>query len=487
MYYLRFIFCLVTFLALLSRQPLLAQTAQQSPSLAAQGKITSPSTTDAKLNNIASKCLPLNATVSVTEQASVEAVLIPHSVGRRIFGEEVAKNYAVVELVVSNRDSKAALIVQSVFLDAEQWLLSGLSSKPPAPALDDSNQRANKPWQVASVEARLIRGQLLDAQQWSARNWTIRSLTLIGSIASGVQFPFTANVAKGIAAFNGNLVPGISVLWPDGATNQINRISDFGFQTNKIIPKEASDIIVAFFPIDRFLTAGFHKMFVNDPAAFFMPTELLVDPETSSEVSKFVLPLAHAIYSSVSKENLLQIMSTALLADCPPHSDSNNCKLQQMFSRLSLNSVRVVVGGVMSVDAASVPPTIYSVDFKDGNQNADIWTRNNKKWQGTITGLYLSGGTPKVVDAQRNNLSQIHIDPVSAGSSDTKLAFTMSVDPCIPSSTDIYFVVTKPAKTVQPVASESGDTRPSNTDSTGSASIPSSPYSFKLPAYSCPK
>jgi hypothetical protein len=452
---------------------------------------------DPSLQKIASKCIPFNASVTVSGQASVEAVLIPPSLVRRIFGTEVANNYAVVELVVSNKDSKAALIVQSVFLDYSQWLLSGLSELPPAPKSEEETQKPNKPWQVASVESRLIRGQLLDAQQWTSRNWTIRVLTAIGSVAAGFQFPFSGDVARGIAAFNGEVVPGISTLWPDGTVNQINRISDFGFQTNKIIPKEASDIVVAFFPIDRFLTPGFHKMFVANPSGFFMPAELINDPKTSRTMTKVILPMAKAIDETIGshgtkegqatdkndlkadENDLRQRMGRSLLKNCQnAPEDDKDCNLQKLFSRLSLNSVRVVVGGVMSINAATVPATVYSVDFKDGNNGCGVWATPGKAHQVTMTGVYLGGGTPSVVDANGAPIDGITLKADSGASSDTKLVFTMTLSKCL-SGTTVYFKVTKAPDGSQPAdGSSNASEQPAN-------AIPSMPYQVAIPNCDC--
>jgi len=383
----------------------------------------------------------------------VEAVLIPASVARRIFGKEVAQRYAVIELIVSNKDSKAGLIVQSVFLDYSKWLLSGIPASNPQPLVLEPTQKANQPWQVASLESRLVRGELLDAQQWTARNWTIRSLTAIGSVGAGFAFPFSGDVARGMSAFNGVVVPGAATLWPDGTVNQINRINDLGFQTNKIIPKQASDIVVAFFPIDRFLTPTFRKLFLDNPAGFFAPGELLTDPKISKSIAPILMPMAQSIDSNIhSAGDLPGAMVKAFLENCQPtqtgtyksgssandqaaaaisesqgqqNQSMTNCQLQQLFTQLSLNSVHVVVGGVMSVDVASVPATIYEVDFNSGNTNASIWSTAGKQ-DGKIVGVYLSGAMPSVVDATGVPIDGISLTAVPESSSDTELAFQMT-------------------------------------------------------------
>jgi hypothetical protein len=492
-----------------------------------------------KLQDAAQKGFVLTAKTNVSQSASIQAVLIPASLARRIFGKEVSNNYAVVELIVSNEDEKAALVVHSVFLDYCKWNLSGVAPSAttittPAGPTAPSSQVFNLPCQVASIEARLIRGELLDAQQWTARNWTVRSLTALGSIAGGFAFPFSGDVAKGIAAFNGEVVPGAANLWPDGTVNQINRITDFGFQTNKVIPKQAADILVAFFPIQRFLTPGFKKVFLKEPAALFVPGEMLADPETKKIFEQYVQPWAETFpvsnakspdtgQAAPGKQDLQNTMRRATVEDCTSDLQSradvtevnkagaeksttgdnsggmndqtavnheNLCKLQTILNRVSLNNIRVGLQGAMTVDVSTVPATIYDVQFDNGNTDASIWTKTNTPQTGTISGVYLTGGDPEVVDSKGTKYSDIAISKDTDGASDTELHFTMKISKCIPPTSKIYFVVNKSpnqnetensAKSTKKNSAKTGKTSKNSNDS-----VASTPYEFPLPAYECP-
>jgi hypothetical protein len=77
--------------------------------------------------NSAEQGIPVRANANVTDTVSVEAVLLPKKICQRVFGKEIANNYAAIQLTVSNRSDQAALIVQSVFIDYSQWALSGAS------------------------------------------------------------------------------------------------------------------------------------------------------------------------------------------------------------------------------------------------------------------------------------------------------------------------------------------------------------------------
>src|SRR5207245_795340 len=83
-------------------------------------------------------------------------------------------------------------------------------------------------------------------------------------------------------------IPGVATAWPDKTIEQLNRVSDFGFRANKVIPKEGSDIIVCFFRSDRFLTRGFRKLFLKSPALFFAPGQMLMDKSVKKDVDEAI-------------------------------------------------------------------------------------------------------------------------------------------------------------------------------------------------------
>src|SRR5881394_8015 len=65
---------------------------------------------------------------------------------------------------------------------------------------------------------------------------------------------------------------------------QLNRVSDFGFHSPQLVSKQGSQVIVCFFPIDRFLTPGFRKLFLKSPALFFAPLQMLFDKTSEADV-----------------------------------------------------------------------------------------------------------------------------------------------------------------------------------------------------------
>ena len=244
-----------------------------------------------------------------------------------------------------------------------------------------------------------MRGEALDKQPWTFRNIVIRAAVTVGTLASGFQFFADGNtqVLSGISAFNGQAVPAFQLLWPDNTQAKLNRISDFGFQTNKVVPKSSSDIIIAFFPLDRFLTRTLKNLYKKDPAAFFNPLEMVLD----AKYEKDFLPLFRGVAGISSTEENSKIKQRLMNAfdhynrandtQRTQHSapiDADDDKLLRLLSSVSLNNIRVIVGGVLTVDRMSVPPVIASVTLDD-----DLATRSKGVvHKATIEGAFLDGG-----------------------------------------------------------------------------------------------
>lgn len=370
-----------------------------------------------KLKDAASQGFGLNVGPAVPVSVRVEAVLLPARVCARLFGKEIANNYAAVELTVSNKNSEAVFLVHSVFLDYTQWLFAESSGDVPSVPFQASTQNN----QVASVEYRVARGEAQDAQLWSSRNWTMRSLVLLGVLATGSEFAFKEQgITKAISAFTGQGVPAAAVFWPDGAQPQLDRISDFGFRTNKVIPKASSDIIVAFFPIDRFITPGLKKIYLKSPAVFFLPALGALDNKLSSDVKDVLKKLNGGT----------DLDMTAL----------RKPETQNLLDKISMNRIRIIIGGTMAVDVDTIPARVDSVTFDDRPD----WTKEGTA-TGVIHGALLSNGQPAIVE--------LNLKPqaVTAGSTDTELHFTLPIPQGgVPACTVLHFHVikTKDSKTV---------------------------------------
>jgi hypothetical protein len=258
-----------------------------APLLRGQGSAKADAAAQAALKTLkeaASAGLPIPAAINVADNVNIEAVLLPFEVARRVFGGEVAKNYAVIAVNISNRSNEAGFVLHSLFINLQDWGFAGPMSSGlnvggvRRSAQPKSYQAQADPLEVSSVEYRIVRGGMLDRQPWTARNVGLRVIQSMGSIGVAFAFPFTRDVVTGIAAWNGAVIPAYQALFPDGMQAQLDRVSDYGFRNNKIFPQQAADIVVAFFPIKRFLTPTLERVFRESPALFFNPILIALDP-----------------------------------------------------------------------------------------------------------------------------------------------------------------------------------------------------------------
>jgi len=438
---------------------------------------------------------PVHTNLTVLGNVTAQAVLIPRVDARRIFGSEIANNYAVIEINVGNKTPDAALIIHGIFIDYSRWALSGNSFQGNAGVdglareVAEPFQASTVPNQIASEEYRVVRGQLLDAQMWSKRNWTMRILTFAGSLASAYSFSLSEDgIIRGLNAFSGVAVPGMKEAWPDGTIEQLNRISDFGYQANKVIAKQGAEVIVCFFPIDRFLTPGFKKLFLKSPALFFAPLQMLVDPKMKKEANSVLkginedldvkdlakllpcyLQITKALRFGVKDGRITGSKINDQLKGCDADlglesvtdnkevffkvTDADKFKkfsALDFISQMSLNNVSVTVDGVMTVETVNIPAQLNAVVF-DKVENCEpdepcFWTDPslaNGVRTGTIPGAYLTGGTVEIAEAADAEFGIQDVKTIAEGSSDQRLRFSFKLNKGVAPQT-LHFTIAKP-------------------------------------------
>jgi len=455
--------------------------------------------------------------INVKGNIHAQAVLIPRVDAKRIFGKEIGEHYAVIEVNIGNKSPDAALIIQGIFIDYRNWPLSGV---PPSDiavtANPDDFQSPSVPNQVASEEYRVVRGQLLDAQMDTWRNRFLRWLTLGGNLAAAFSFSINEQgIVRGIAAATGVGIPGVATAWPDRTVEQLNRVSDFGFRSPKLVPKQGSEVIICFFPIDRFLTPGFRKLFLKSPALFFAPLQMLFDESIQSDVDDAVGPLLkgfnitladlrsslpcymkvrHPDPSLIGYDVCLESLGLErwknpktgeeqLRVAVEKDNEGKDLKTSDKFvvkdetlkkfktflalefiGGVSLNRVTVTIDGVMTVDVTSTAARIDEVsmdsvaDCGDAD-NECIWTdisADGGDRTGVIRGAYITSDS----DVRIAEAAGLHIDElkkISEASNDNELHFSFKLTAPIPNQTKLHFVVTKsaPSADAKPLESNS--------------------------------
>jgi hypothetical protein len=260
-------------------------------------------------------------------------------------------------------------------------------------------------------------------------------LQAAGSIASAYTFTLSSQHAiQSIGAFTGQVIPAAETFWPDSTIGQMNRISDMGFQVNKVIAKESSDIVVSFFPIDRFLTPGLKKIFISSPAIFFATNSLILDKTARNQLQPLITPLFD------TEEDAKKFIQDLPKNSMNPTADQT---VLEFLNRASLNTVRVLIGGSMTIDIDNVPSKIDSVEVTSpgGESLASLFAKPGDI-QGVIRGTFLLGGQPIVVEA--NSLGITDIVALSDGSTDQQLNFKITLTKAIPTTQKkLSFKITK--------------------------------------------
>ena len=515
--------------------------------LAAQSKDTGSQKPTAGASQ--SGTIPLNTDLTVQANITAQAVLIPQKIAKAVFGGKISSEYAVVQLTINNKSPDAALIVQGVYIDYSHWALAGggISTQPCAE--EDSKDPKSKfvdctiPSQVASEEYRVVRGQALNAATWTWRNGVVRGLTFAGSVAAAYAFTVSGTkYPKAVAGATGTFIPGLGTFWPDQTIDQINRISDLGYQTNKVISKQGSDIIVCFFPIDRFLTPGFKQIFLKEPALLLSPYQILLDnnalervfaprfgamPHTSvnpndlllalginaderkrlasllpcylalskapsakvpkaaeqapsAQASAEVVPVPGAGAANEQRLTALDDVLKDFAASCGPDQPQSTgggqaatpqpkpdqppstsepmntprptryeLALLKTLGQVSLNTIRIVVDGVMTVDTTAMRAKIDSVVI-DKDTEPDTWAvkpGETKTITGTITGSYLTDGTPVIQEAKADQITKVQVVP--EGSNDQTLKFSFVLGKILNPEDHLTFVVEKATKDIK--------------------------------------
>lgn len=440
-----------------------------------------------QLNNV-------KITGNVNTNVSAQAVLIPRVDARRIFGKEIAENYAVVEVNISNKNPDAALLIHGIFIDYSNWPLSGMSKndllhldKPDGPFAE--YQSATRPSQVASEEYRVVRGQLLDAQQWTRRNLAVRLLTLAGSLASAYSFSIgERGIKQGISAATGVGIPGVATAWPDSTIEQLNRVSDFGFRANRVVPKQSAEVVVCFFPIDRFLSPGFREIFLNMPALFFAPLQIIADNKMSGLASSALgLPSADvktlraklpcflkivryaesdnkepSLLEQIDNQSTRMCLNTfGISVDMKGGSTFKVTKLEEesfkdfrtlyYIKEASLNKVTVTVDGVLTVEVSSIAPSVHGVEFDEvencGGPGAECFWSSSVAGgvrTGKIVGSFLSGAKVVIPEKQAKALGIEDVKAVPEGSTDGELHFSLKLTKGVPTGSSFDIKATKP-------------------------------------------
>lgn len=163
------------------------------------------------------------------------------------------------------------------------------------------------------------------------------------------------------------------------------------------------------------------KLFLRSPAVFFVPAAALVDQDVRNQMISILQRLLGA--AQVRKDDSLETLLS-------------NSKIKGLLDGISLNKVRVKVGGILSVDVDTVPARIDSVTF---DNPATPWDGSHPI-TGVLAGSLLSNGQPVIDEASQYGITA---EAAPAQASSNQLPFTLHLSRAVPSGAVLHFHVMK--------------------------------------------
>lgn len=154
-----------------------------------------------------------------------------------IFGKRIADMYLIVQINLRNLNEEFNYLLHDV----------GLTVDP---------KEGGEPILVASRTKRLVRGVAEKGQVYDTRNVIVAVVRGLGTVMGGIAAtPFvTSAFSQAVNVFQGPFTSALTSQLPDFTVNQLNRLNDFGFDTNTIVvPKGGSATVIAFVSQRMFL------------------------------------------------------------------------------------------------------------------------------------------------------------------------------------------------------------------------------------------
>jgi hypothetical protein len=445
----------------------------------------------------------IGASSTVKDNLVVEAGLLTQASATQLFGGWIAEHFLVVQVTIGNQSREQQFVLQDIFLDYSNWKLSGIYGTPDAISLEDSRQlpsfqSGTKRGQISSIGALEMQEALKQNSVFSKRNFFVNGLVLIGTTAGGFTFLGPPGFTQGVAVYGSSFIPALQKFWPDRRIDQQSNVLKYGFQDKMVIAKEDPGKTYAFFPIERMLTRGLTQVYRSDPALFLNVSELYLDPnvwknshfrdlrdvinrlifsqfapgsfkcETKAaegkkgsdclDSSEFKAKVLADLFSPcyTGKETGCQVATTTSDNTIGPElREIRNVK--DFVAGLSLNTVRVVVSGIMTVDVDMVPAVLTKIAFDDpGSGQKPIWEDTTSKHAGVIYGKYLANGNPVIsgikVPSDPSGTPADYFNMASLASlpdksTDTELHFTVQFNKIVPPGATLTFQVAKSSST----------------------------------------
>jgi hypothetical protein len=206
------------------------------------------------------------------------------------FGRTISRHAIAVQVHVGNTSQEFDLLVHDIGLEickrddkplprtAKRSTDKRLAEVPAPPSelqprpIDDPFCPEGPYTTMSSLDKFVMQGLADRGQSQDPRNMVLRVLTGLGSAATPLPTVIGHlghSFIPGTAAWNGPFAEAYKTIFPDYTVNQLVRLNNSSFDTNKVVPKTSSAKVTIFFPIDLLLAKEQAREFRRDPYTLF--------------------------------------------------------------------------------------------------------------------------------------------------------------------------------------------------------------------------
>ena len=104
----------------------------------------------------------------------------------------------------------------------------------------------------------------------------LRGAGALASAVGGIT-TFGPSFLPAVAAFNGAGLSAYEGVWLDFTINELNRLNDSAYASNTVVKSKSAKVVVAFVPIDLFLSAAEKKRYWKQANELFQTAGMLID------------------------------------------------------------------------------------------------------------------------------------------------------------------------------------------------------------------
>jgi hypothetical protein len=227
----------------------------------------------------------LLAKINVPNDSEKSVVALPNlldtTTTEYAFGRTISRHTLAFQVHVDNTSKDYQLLVHDIGLEIckrDDAPSKDSGKQGPAPQAELRSRPDDKfcdegPFTtMSSMDKYVMQGLADRGQSQDPRNVALRVITGVGlaatplpTIAAHLGHSFTPAAAW----WSGPVVEAYKAIFPDYTVNQLVRLNNSSFQTDKVVPKNSSADMTVFFPTELLLTKQQIKEFRRDPYRLF--------------------------------------------------------------------------------------------------------------------------------------------------------------------------------------------------------------------------